>query len=148
MHRAFSIFIFNERKQLLIQTRSSEKALWPLYWSNSVCSHPRIGESYEEAAVRRLKEELGLETELQLLFKFQYQAQYEDIGSENEMCSVYLGKANGIVKPNRNEIAEWKYIDSGKLDEDMIAHPQLYTPWFKTEWERIQEYHRIEIDKL
>ena len=72
-HRAFSIFIFDDQKQLLVQRRSVEKVLWPLHWSNSLCSHPRRGESYEEAAMRRLKEELGFETPLQLLFKFQYE---------------------------------------------------------------------------
>jgi len=148
LHRAFSILIFNDDKQLLIQKRGSEKVLWPLYWSNSVCSHPRVGESYEEAAVRRLEEELGFETRLQLLYKFQYQEGYKDIGSENEMCSVYIGKANGIVKPNRSEIAEWTYVDLKNLEADMLTRPHLYTPWFKMELERIHRYHRIEVDNL
>ena len=148
LHRAFSIFIFNERKQLLIQTRSSEKALWPLHWSNSVCSHPCIGESYEEACMRRLKEELGFETRVQLLFKFQYQVQFKNIGSENELCAVYIGRTNGIVRANQNEIADWKYIDPEKLNKDLKAQPDSYTPWFKMEWYRIQTHHRTEIDDL
>jgi isopentenyl-diphosphate delta-isomerase len=148
LHRAFSIFIFNDETQLLIQKRSAEKLLWPLHWSNSACSHPRKGESYDEAAIRRLKEELGFQTSLQLLFNFQYQARFRNIGSESEMCSVYVGKANGIVRANPNEIAEWKYMGLEKLNRGILAQPHLYTPWFRMEWGRIQEYHRIDIENL
>lgn len=148
LHRAFSIFIFNDQTQLLVQKRGAEKDLWPLFWSNSVCSHPRQEESYEEAAMRRLKEELGFETPLQLLFKFQYQARFKNIGSENEMCSVYIGKANGTVRVNWNEIAEWKYVDPDKLNKDIVVQPHSYTPWFKMEWERIHRDHRIDIESL
>ncbi|HLP44763.1 MAG TPA: isopentenyl-diphosphate delta-isomerase, partial [Candidatus Kapabacteria bacterium] len=80
LHRAFSIFIFNSRGQLLLQRRSAAKPLWPLFLSNSVCSHPRRGESYEEATHRRLKEELGIETRVFFLFKFEYRASYGVIG--------------------------------------------------------------------
>ena len=148
LHRAFSIFIFNDERQLLVQRRSVEKELWPLYWSNSMCSHPCKGESYEEAAMRRLKEELGFETPLQLLFKFQYEARFKNIGSENELCSVYIGRTNGIVQANQNEISEWKYMDLGELNKAIVAQPHLYTPWFKMEWERIQMYHGIDIENL
>jgi len=141
LHRAFSIFIFNDKRELLVQKRSISKPLWPLHWSNSVCSHPRRGETYHEAARRRLREELGFETPLQVLFKFQYQASFENIGSENEMCSVYIGKANGMIQADSNEIAEWKYIDAGKLTSDMLARPNRYTPWFKMEWERVRRHY-------
>lgn len=148
LHRAFSIFIFNDDGQLLVQKRSAEKPLWPLHWSNSACSHPCKGESYDEATVRRLNEELGFETSLQLLFKFQYQARFKNIGSENEMCSVYIGKANGIVQADPKEIAEWKYIDRETLNKDMMTRPQIYTPWFKMEWDRIQRHYRVDIENL
>ncbi|QTA88168.1 isopentenyl-diphosphate Delta-isomerase [Desulfonema magnum] len=148
LHRAFSIFIFNDHKQVLMQKRSTEKLLWPFYWSNSVCSHPRKGERYEEAAIRRLNEELGFETSLQFLFKFQYQAQFKNIGSENEICSVYIGKANGTVQANPSEIAEWKYSDIRELTEDVQAHPHRYTPWFKMEWEEIQTRFCPQIENL
>lgn len=142
LHRAFSIFIFNEHKQLLIQKRSAKKLLWPLFWSNSVCSHPRKGESSQEACMRRLKEEIGLKTRPQFLFKFQYLASFEDVGSEREMCSVYIGKANGILKANRKEIAEWKYLNIEKLNEEMSSQPHLYTPWFRMEWDQIWRQYR------
>jgi isopentenyl-diphosphate delta-isomerase len=138
LHRAFSIFIFNDKKQLLIQKRSNKKNLWPLFWSNSVCSHPYKDECYEKAAIRRLKEELGFETALKFLFKFKYKARFNNIGSENEMCSVYIGKYNGIINTDWNEISEWKYLDLGKLNKEIHSCPYLYTPWLKIEWELIQ----------
>jgi isopentenyl-diphosphate delta-isomerase len=145
LHRAFSIFIFNDENQLLIQKRSDSKQLWPLYWSNSCCSHPRKGETVEEASHRRLKEELGIETQLKFLFKFQYAAPFGDIGSEKEMCSVLVGRSNNSIAPNRNEIAEWKYMGWEELDNDIGENPADYTPWFKMEWERIRTDHLEEI---
>jgi isopentenyl-diphosphate delta-isomerase len=139
LHRAFSIFIFNSSGQLLLQRRSAAKALWPLFWSNSVCSHPRKGEEYLEAATRRLREEMGIETSLRFLFRFQYQAAYQDIGSENELCSVFIGESDGPVVVDPGEIAEWRFISPGELDVELNAHPQDFTPWFKMEWMRIRE---------
>ena len=148
LHRAFSIFIFNDKRQLLLQKRSHKKLLWPLCWSNSVCSHPRKGESYGEAAFRRLKEELGFKAELRSLFRFQYKAGYQDIGSENEICSVFMGKGNRIVRPDPNEIADLKYVDLEKLHEDMRFDPHVYTPWFRMEWDRIRKQHYKDIFEL
>lgn len=148
LHRAFSILIFNKKKHLLIQRRSASKLLWPLYWSNSVCSHPRAGESYEEAARRRLDEEVGLKTPLQLLYKFHYQAEFRNIGSEKEMCCVYVGKTNGIVTANQDEIADWKYIDMETMDKQIFANPKRYTPWFIMEWNQIRTSHLSDIQKL
>jgi len=145
LHRAFSIFIFNEKKQLLIQRRSEMKELWPLYWSNSVCSHPRKGETYKTAVKRRLKEELGIETALKHLFKFKYQASFKNTGSEYELCAVYIGKTNVKVMANKREIAEWKYINLEKLSEEFLTHPEIYTPWFKIEWERINKDYLVAI---
>ena len=139
LHRAFSIFIFNHNNQLLLQKRSDQKMLWPLYWSNSCCSHPRKGEEYETAIHRRLKEELGIDTELKYLFKFQYQANFEDIGSENELCSVYIGRSDDQIIVNENEIAEWKFIDINDMEQEMEESPENFTPWFKMEWERIKK---------
>lgn len=138
LHRAFSIFILNSKNQLLLQKRSDQKLLWPLYWSNSCCSHPRKSEDYEIAIHRRLKEELGIDTELKYLFKFQYQANFENIGSENELCSVYIGRSDDLVSVNENEIAEWKFIDIEQMENDMVEHPEIFTPWFKMEWEKIK----------
>lgn len=138
LHRAFSIFIFNDRHELLLQRRSEEKRLWPLYWSNSCCSHPRKDESYDYATHRRLEEELGLTTELIYLYKFQYQANFKNEGSENELCSVYIGKSNESPIVNGTEIAEWKYISIEELDRQLQTNPQNFTPWFKMEWQKLR----------
>ena len=97
LHRAFSIFIFNDAGELLLQKRSAQKHLWPNYWSNSCCSHPRKGEELENATQRRLAEELGISTPLKHLFTFQYYAPYKNIGSEREMCAVFIGKSNDCL---------------------------------------------------
>jgi isopentenyl-diphosphate delta-isomerase len=138
LHRAFSIFIFNDKKELLLQRRSKDKRLWPMYWSNSCCSHPRKGESNEYATIRRLEEELGLKSDLIYLYKFQYQAKFDDAGSENELCSVYIGKSSDIPVVNETEIAEWKYISMDAVDAQLKKNPQEFTPWFKMEWQQIR----------
>jgi len=145
LHRAFSIFIFNQKNQLLLQKRSNQKLLWPLFWSNSCCSHPRQGEDYETATHRRLKEELGIDTDLKYLFKFQYKANFLDIGSENELCSVYIGRSDDDIIVNDNEIAEWKFVDIDQMEKEMELHPENFTPWFKMEWERIKKEYKNEI---
>src|SRR5258708_34152224 len=103
LHRAFSLLIFNDAGELLLQQRSASKRLWPLYWSNSCCSHPRRAETMEAAIHRRLYEELGLRCPLRFLFKFQYQAQFDETGAENELCSVFIGRSTGSVKIDRRE---------------------------------------------
>ena len=148
LHRAFSVFIFNEEKELLLQRRSQYKLLWPMFWSNSCCSHPRKSENIEDAAHRRTQEELGLTTQLTYLYKFQYQASFKNIGSENELCSVYIGKAHGSVEANKNEIAEWKYINLTTLDGELQKNRELYTPWFKMEWDRIRNDYMNQINTL
>ena len=117
LHRAFSIFIFNSSGEVIMQKRSDQKMLWPLYWSNSCCSHPRKGETLEVATHRRLEEELGFDAELSYLYTFQYQAKFNEAGSENELCAVHIGKSDIPVKANPTEIAEWRYIDPEKLTQ-------------------------------
>jgi isopentenyl-diphosphate delta-isomerase len=142
LHRAFSLFVFNRAGELLVQQRSASKKLWPLRWSNSCCSHPRHGETTDEAIHRRLAEELGIRSELHFLFKFQYQARYQNVGSENEVCSVYLGVSDDEVRPNSHEIAAWRWIAAEDLDEEMRSDASSFTPWFTTEWERIRPRYR------
>ena len=143
LHRAFSLLIFNERGELLIQQRAASKRLWPMYWSNSCCSHPRSDESLESATQRRLHEELGIGCPLQFLFKFQYQAQFDDTGAENELCSVYIGRCRELIKVNRDEIADWRWISPEALQREIADEGgRAFTPWFKLEWARIWRDHR------
>jgi isopentenyl-diphosphate delta-isomerase len=145
LHRAFSLFVFNRDGKLLLQKRSEEKRLWPLFWSNTCCSHPREGETMDQAVHRRLRQELGMASELQFLYKFQYQAPYEDIGSENEICWVYVGVSDDEPEPNANEISDHRWVAPAKLDVEMNATPEIFTPWFRMEWERVREAYRSEL---
>ncbi|MGQ0700926.1 MAG: isopentenyl-diphosphate Delta-isomerase [Panacagrimonas sp.] len=141
LHRAFSLFVFDERGWLLLQRRAASKRLWPDYWSNTCCSHPRRGEDIETAIHRRLDEELHLQCPLEFLFKFQYQAQFDAEGAENELCWVYAGHSSDAPDLNRNEISDLRYIEPAALDLEMDRSPRAFTPWFKLEWERIRLDH-------
>jgi isopentenyl-diphosphate delta-isomerase len=148
LHRAFSIFIFNDKGEVLIQQRSDQKHLWPGYWSNSCCSHPRKGENLENAVQRRLAEELGISASLEHLFTFQYHARYDNTGSEREMCAVYIGKSNDKIAVNPNEIADWKWIKISDLTRELVKNAGQYTPWMKMEWERMIIEHWEDIQGL
>lgn len=139
LHRAFSLFIFNRDGDVLLQQRSGQKRLWPLYWSNACCSHPRRGEDMSQAVSRRLQQELGMSSELEFLFKFIYQARYDEAGSEHELCWVYLGRSSDDIVVNANEIADWRYVSVETLNRELAEEPDKFTPWMKLEWRRIQE---------
>ncbi|MGH8227654.1 MAG: isopentenyl-diphosphate Delta-isomerase [Steroidobacteraceae bacterium] len=148
-HRAFSLLIFNEGGELFLQQRAPSKRLWPLYWSNSCCSHPRRDEPMETAIHRRLEEELGIRCALQLLFKFEYQAQYGEAGAEHELCSVYIGRHGGRLEANRDEIAGWRWAPPQALEAEMAGHGAAqFTPWFVLEWTRIWRDHRAALEAL
>jgi isopentenyl-diphosphate Delta-isomerase len=138
LHRAFSIFVFNSDNELLLQQRSLGKMLWPGYWSNTCCSHPRRGESMATAVARRLEQELGFTCPLEYLYKFKYQAQFGAVGSEHELCSVYFGRYDGSVDVNVNEIAAWRFVGVEALERELAAAPETFTPWFKMEWVHIK----------
>ena len=137
LHRAFSLFIFNLQGELLLQKRAANKRLWPGFWSNSCCSHPRQGETMQIATQRRCAEELGFTTALEFLYKFEYQASYLEIGSENELCSVYVGSFAGTPDINQTEIDEWCWMPPNELSKALETTPDHYTPWFKLEWSRL-----------
>ncbi len=145
LHRAFSVFIFNRDGEILLQQRSAGKPLWPLYWSNSCCSHPRRGESVEAAARRRLREELALSGELSFLYKFQYQAAYGEVGAEHELCWVFAGFAEGPPTANATEIADWRFIAPAALSTELAAAPGQFTPWLRLEWAEISRRHLPQI---
>lgn len=146
LHRAFSVFIFNPLGQLLIQKRSSNKELWDLHWSNSCCSHPKKNEQMELAVKRRLKEELGIECPVHYLYKFTYHAKYKDLGSEHELCHVYVGLFDGEIKANPEEIDDWKFIKPDDLEERIRNSKKDYTPWMKIEWEMLTASYKREIE--
>lgn len=137
-HRAFSLFVFNARGEVLLQRRSGSKRLWPGYWSNSCCSHPRRGETMDEAIRRRLGEELGLSCPLRFLYKFEYRADFGSEGAEHEVCSVYGGTSSARVHPNANEIAASRWVAPEAFDREIAETPQHFTPWLRLEWARLR----------
>lgn len=141
LHRAFSLFIFNQRGELLLQQRAADKRLWPGFWANTCCSHPRRGEHIQDAIHRRLQEELGMDCELEFLFKFQYQARYGDAGSEHELCHVFAGRSDEQPQVNEAEIAAVRWISPAALDAEMEQSPEQFTPWLKIEWQRLRDEH-------
>lgn len=145
-HRAFSIFLFNGAGEVLLQQRSQHKQLWPGYWSNSCCSHPRRGETVAAAAMRRLREELAIQASLSFLYRFEYQAQFGAAGAEHELCSVYVARSDDPVSVNANEVSAWDFMAPEALDRDLIDRPDAYTPWLKLEWPRIRQTHWAQVE--
>ena len=139
LHRAFSLFVFNDRAETLLQRRHTNKRLWPGYWSNSCCSHPRPGECIAAAVVRRAAEELGISVSPNYLYKFRYQAHYADRGAERELCSVFVARSTDVPQVNPTEIAEWRWVPAPVLDREMAERPSEFTPWLKMEWPRLRD---------
>ena len=139
LHRAFSVFLFNADGEVLLQQRAPGKRLWPGFWSNSCCSHPRAGETMREAVPRRLAQELGITAEPGFVYKFQYQARYLDLGSENELCWVFVGRCDDEPKPNPNEIAAWRWVSAQSLDRELGDNAEAFTPWCRQEWDALRE---------
>ena len=147
LHRAFSVFILNSQGEILLQRRSLGKRLWGGFWSNSCCSHPRKGESVVDAAKRRCQEELGIKVDLRFLYKFSYEAKFENAGSENELCHVLVGHSEMEPSINRNEILEWRWISRKDLDKELLYQGAHYTPWLKMEWEAINREYIDQISR-
>ena len=147
LHRAFSVFLFNDAGKLLLQQRAEAKRLWPGYWSNTCCSHPRRGESMDVATRRRLRDELNIEANLEFVYKFQYQADFGDAGSENELCHVFVGRVKSEVKPNKHEISAIRFVSRDELDSELESSPERFTPWFKLEWHALNKTFASRIAK-
>lgn len=131
LHRAFSVFLFNDKGEMLLQKRASGKYHSPNQWTNAVCSHPKIDETYLEGAQRRLNEELGITADLTEKFSFIYKA---DVGQnlwEHELDHVFTGNYEGSFVLNNDEVSEVRYISMQQLDEEMNANPENFTEWFK-----------------
>ncbi|MDO5615450.1 MAG: isopentenyl-diphosphate Delta-isomerase [Cruoricaptor ignavus] len=140
LHRAFSVFLFNDFGEMLLQKRAECKYHSPGKWTNATCSHPRIGETYQQAAERRLQEELGITTTITEKFHFIYKADVGDGLWEHELDYVFIGKYNGDFNLNEDEVAEIRYISMEDLDKEMTENPEHFTEWFKIILEKYKEY--------
>lgn len=131
LHRAFSILIFNSKKEFLLQRRASNKYHTPGLWTNTCCSHPKENESYDEAIHRRLNEEMGMKCKLEHIYSFVYKSKLNKNLIEHEHDSVFIGQTNDIPIINKNEVSEFKYININELKTELKIKPNNFTPWFK-----------------
>ena len=131
LHRAFSVFIFNSKNELMLQQRAAHKYHSPLLWTNTCCSHQRDGESNIEAGIRRLKEEMGFTTSLREVTSFIYKAPFDNGLTEHEFDHVMVGYYENDPTINMEEVESWKWMPLETVKEDIVTQPELYTAWFK-----------------
>ena len=142
LHRAFSVFVFNSKKELMIQQRAFHKYHSPGLWTNTCCSHQLEGESNLDAGRRRLMEEMGFTVDLEESISFIYKAPFDNGLTEHEYDHILLGDFEGEPDLNPDEVAAWKWMSLEAIQEDMNVHPEIYTEWFKIIFEKF--YNHIE----
>ncbi|WP_179317055.1 isopentenyl-diphosphate Delta-isomerase [Winogradskyella undariae] len=143
LHRAFSVFVFNDKKELMLQQRALHKYHTPGLWTNTCCSHQRDGESNLEAGKRRLQEEMGFVTELEEKTSFIYKAPFENGLTEHEYDHVMVGYYNDEPLVNPDEVASWKWMTLEAVKTDILEKPEIYTAWFKIIFEKFYEYINV-----
>lgn len=143
LHRAFSVFIFNTKGELLMQQRALTKYHSPGLWTNTCCSHPRDGETLEEATSRRLMEEMGMTCEMHEVYTFIYKAPVGQGLTEHEFDHVWIGQSDDAPNINREEVESWKYMSLNELSEDIQNHPERYTEWFKITFEEMSRHAEL-----
>lgn len=146
LHRAFSVFILNDKNEVMLQQRAHHKYHSPLLWTNTCCSHQRAGETNIEAGKRRLFEEMGFKAELKELFHFIYKAPFDNGLTEHELDHVMIGYYNEAPIINPDEVESWKWMTIEAIKEDMVVNPDSYTVWFKIIFDEF--YHYLEDHKL
>jgi len=140
LHRAFSVFVFNDQNQLMLQQRAAEKYHSPLLWANTCCSHQRDGESNLKAGKRRLQEEMGFVCELEEKTSFIYKAPFDNGLTEHELDHILVGYYNENPKLNREEVEDFKWMTVEEVKTDMALNPEIYTEWFKIIFEKFYDF--------
>jgi isopentenyl-diphosphate delta-isomerase len=141
LHRAFSIFIFNSDKKLLLQKRASSKYHCGGMWTNTCCSHPRETENTIDAAHRRLQEEMGMQCDLKPIFSFVYKAEFENGLTEYEFDHVFFGESNQTPTLNLEEVEDFRYVGMEELQIEINENPAHFTPWFLIALDRVKEFN-------
>jgi isopentenyl-diphosphate Delta-isomerase len=139
LHRAFSVFIFNRKGQMLLQKRAAEKYHGAGLWTNACCSHPQWNENTLESAHNRLDYEMGLQCDLQFVYSFIYRTPVENNLIEHEYDHIFIGYTDDVPFPNPNEVEEYKWIDLPELEHLIKKDPEEYTYWFKMILPKISE---------
>jgi isopentenyl-diphosphate delta-isomerase len=140
LHRAFSVFLFNDRGEMLLQQRAKQKYHSGGLWTNACCSHPRPGEETIEAAKRRLKEEMGIKTSLQKIFDFTYKAAFDNGLTEHEYDHVFAGSYGGEIRPNKEEVQDYCFKKMEEIRSSLESHPHKYTAWFHIAFPKVFEW--------
>lgn len=139
LHRAFSVFLFDDQGRLLLQRRAAGKYHSARLWTNTCCSHPRPQEDIVDAAQRRLQEEMGIHAELEPRFCFIYRAALDNDLHEHELDHVLFGRFSGPAEPDPSEVSEWKYMALDALEAELTNDPERYTVWLRECWQRVRE---------
>lgn len=143
LHRAFSVFIFNDKNELMLQQRALHKYHSPGLWTNTCCSHQREGESNIEAGMRRLNEEMGFVTKLEETTSFIYKAPFDNGLTEHELDHVLVGYYSDNPVINKDEVSDWKWMSLEAVKYDIKQHPDIYTEWFKIIFDKFYEYINV-----
>jgi isopentenyl-diphosphate delta-isomerase len=143
LHRAFSVFVFNHKNELMLQQRANHKYHSPNLWTNTCCSHQRVGETNIEAGKRRLQEEMGFVTELKDTISFIYKAPFDNGLTEHEFDHILVGYYNQEPLINAEEVSDWKWMSLEAVKNDMVANPRDYTEWFKIIFDKFYEHINI-----
>lgn len=140
LHRAFSIFIFNSKGEMLLQKRADKKYHSGGLWTNACCSHPKPGEDTLQAARIRLRQEMGFDTDLKKAFSFIYKASFDNGLTEHEFDHVFTGTYNGSVNPDAEEVSDYCFKTISDIKLSLESHPQKYTEWFKIAFSQLESY--------
>ncbi|OAD92250.1 isopentenyl-diphosphate delta-isomerase [Aequorivita soesokkakensis] len=140
LHRAFSVFVFNGKNELLLQQRALHKYHSPGLWTNTCCSHQRDGETSLNAGKRRLFEEMGFSTDLKETTSFIYKAPFDNGLTEHELDHILIGNFEGIPQINPEEVASWKWMDLEEVKNDIQNNPEIYTAWFKIIFDKFYQH--------
>ena len=140
LHRAFSVFIFNSKGEMLIHKRADNKYHSPALWSNACCSHPKPGQQTLTAATIRLQEEMGFTTSLEKAFDFSYTAQFSNGLTENEFDHVYIGTYDGDIRPDKNEVSDYCFKSISEIINSFNTHAKNFTVWFSIAFPKMQVY--------
>jgi len=140
LHRAFSVFIFNNKGEMLLQKRAAKKYHSASLWTNACCSHPAPGQATLPAAAKRLIEEMGFTTTLKKAFHFIYKTPFDNGLTEHEFDHVFIGTYNNNIFPNGDEVSDYCYKPLVEIKDSIQSHPQKYTSWFKIAFPKLQAY--------
>lgn len=140
LHRAFSVFLFNQRGEMLLQQRAVSKYHSGGLWTNACCSHPRPGERNIDAAIRRTYEELGFHPDIRHAFSFTYRAEFDNGLTEHEFDHVFVGRYEGPIRPNPSEVSAYCYKSMDAIRMELSTEPHLYTEWFKIAFHEVETH--------